>query len=167
MNPVILIQLTENDKRIIIALCLVVVLVFVIVGLLGALIIRTMKYQGKKCDTLISDVVTYRIITEPGQLKTYARKKNIRYFLKQAWIPLLIMIVGALVYIIRDAVTKDWSYNPFNRTDGFGSLLFLLRTVYMKTGDGKLPSPLVFINNCQEPVFSVLSYRNYQILHHN
>ena len=51
MNPVILVQLSENDKRIIIAICLVLILVFVLIGLLGSLIIRTMKWQAKKCDT--------------------------------------------------------------------------------------------------------------------
>ena len=125
MNPVILIQLSENDKRIIIALCLVFILVFVIIGLLGALIVRTMQWQGKKCDTLVSDVVVNRIITEPKQFKKYARKKNTRYFIKQAWIPILIMLVGALVYIIRNSIYKDWSYNPFNKDDGFSTLLFL------------------------------------------
>ena len=37
-----LIQLTETDKRILIALCLVLILVFVLIGLMGSLIIRTM-----------------------------------------------------------------------------------------------------------------------------
>ena len=125
MNPIILVQLTENDKRIIIARCLVVILVFVLIGLIGSLIIRTMKWQGKKCDTLISDVVTNRIVTTPFQLRKYARKKNVRHFIKQAWIPLLIILVGALVYIIHNIVYNNWAYNPFNYNDGFGTLLFI------------------------------------------
>ena len=76
-----LIQLTETDKRILIALCLVLILVFVLIGLMGSLIIRTMRWQGRKCDTLVSDVVVYKIVTTPKQLKKYARKKNSRYFL--------------------------------------------------------------------------------------
>ena len=63
MNPVLLIQLTENDKRIIFALCIVIILLFVVIGLLGSLVVRTMKWQGKKCDTLVSDVVTNKIVT--------------------------------------------------------------------------------------------------------
>ena len=125
MNPVILIQLSENDKRIIIAICLVFILVFVLIGLLGSLIIRTMKWQAKKCDTLVSDVVINKIITEPKHLRRYASKKNGRYFLKQAWIPVLLMTIGAVTLIIHNAVTKNWLYNPFNKEDGFGSLLFL------------------------------------------
>ena len=125
MNPVILIQLSENDKRVIIAICLVLILVFVIIGLLGSLIIKTMKWQGKKCDTLVSDVVVNKIVTEPKQLRRYARKKNGRYFLKQAWIPILLITIGALLLIVHNSVTHNWAYNPFNKEDGFGTLLFL------------------------------------------
>ena len=84
-----------------------------------------MKWQGKKCDTLISDVVVNRIVTTPRQLRKYARIKNTRYFIKQAFIPIILMIVSVLIIVIRDAVTKDWAYNPFNIDDGFGTLLFI------------------------------------------
>ena len=125
MNLVLLIQLTETDKRLLIALCLVLILVFVLIGLLGSLIIRTMKWQGKKCDTLVSDVVTNKIVTTPQQLKKYARKKNSRYFLKQAWIPIIFIVIGVITLVIHNIVNKNWAYNPFNSTDGFGTLLFL------------------------------------------
>lgn len=125
MNPVLLIKLTENDKRIIIAIFLILILVFVLIGIIGSLIVRTMKWQGKKCDTLVSDVVTNHIVTTPLQLRLYARKKNSRYFIKQAWIPILLIIAGVLTIVIRDAVKQDWSYNPFNISDGFGTLFFV------------------------------------------
>lgn len=124
MNPVLL-KITENDKRIIVALLFVVILLFVIIGLLGALIVRTMKWQGKKCDTLVSDVVTNHIVTTPHQLRNYAARKNIRYFIKQAWIPIIVILIGVGLLIIRDATKKDWVWNPFNLTDGFGTLFFV------------------------------------------
>ena len=68
MNFNLLIKLTENDKRVIIALLFAIILLFVIIGLLGSLIVRTMKWQGKKCDTLVSDVVTNHIVKTPHQL---------------------------------------------------------------------------------------------------
>ena len=125
MNPVLLIKLTENDKRIIIAIFLILILVFVLIGIIGSLIVRTMKWQGKKCDTLVSDAVTNHIVTTPLQLRLYARKKNSRYFIKQAWIPILLIVAGVLTIVIRDAVKQDWSYNPFNINDGFGTLFFV------------------------------------------
>ena len=125
MNPILLIKLSENDKRVIIAVFLILILVFVLIGLIGSLIVRTMKWQGRKCDTLVSDVVTNHIVTTPLQLRIYARKKNTRYFIKQAWIPIILILVGVLIIIIRDAVSQDWSYNPFNINDGFGTLFFI------------------------------------------
>lgn len=124
MIPVLL-KLSENDKRIIIAICLVIILLFVLIGVVGSIVVRTMKWQSKKCDTLVSDVVVNRIVTAPHQLRVYARKKNIRYFIKQAWIPILLILTGVLIIIIHNAVTKNWSYNPFSIEDGFGSLLFV------------------------------------------
>ena len=125
MNPILLIKLTENDKRIIIAIFLILILIFVLIGVIGSLIVRTMKWQGKKCDTLVSDVVTNHVVTTPFQLRLYARKKNSRYFIKQAWIPILLILAGVLTIIIRDAVKQDWAYNPFNINDGFGTLFFV------------------------------------------
>ena len=121
----LLIKLSENDKRIIIAICLVIILLFVLIGVIGSIVIRTMKWQSKKCDTLVSDVVVNRIVTTPHQLRVYARKKNTRYFIKQAWIPILLIIAGISIVIIHNSVTKNWSYNPFNTDDGFGTLLFV------------------------------------------
>ena len=125
MNPVLLIKLTESDKRILIAACLIIILVFVLIGLIGSIIVRTMKWQGKKCDTLVSDVVVNKIAKTPRQLRKYARIKNTRHFIKQAYIPIILMIVAVLIIVIRDAVLKNWDYNPFNIDNGFGTLLFI------------------------------------------
>ena len=155
MNPILLLKLTENDKRIIIALLIAVILFFVLIGLLGSLVIRTMKWQGKKCDTLISDAVTSHIITSPHQLRVYARKKNGRYFIKQAWIPIILIIIGVVIIIIRNSVADDWAYNPFNIEDGFGTLLFVwdfTKCSITIGGEGiKLQGPLLI----NEPHFVV------------
>ena len=100
MGTLFLIKLSENDKRIIIALLFAIIILFVLIGLLGSLVIRIMKWQGKKCDELINGVVINRIVTTPHQLKAYARKKNSRYFIKQAWIPVILITVGTLVLVI-------------------------------------------------------------------
>ena len=121
----IFIQLTENDKRLFIAFLLVLILLFVLIGYIGMLIIRIMRWQGKKLDNMVADVLTTKVITTKKQFFPYARKKNWRLFFKEAWIPLIILIVSILTYIIRNVVCHDWSYNPFNKEDGFSSLLFL------------------------------------------
>ena len=125
MTPLFLLKITENDKRVVIALLFIIIILFVVIGLLGSLIVRTMRWQGKKCDTLVSDVVTNHIVKTPHQLRVYAAKKNIRHFIKQAWIPIIIIIVGVVTYLIRNAIVGQWDYNPFNTEDGFGSLFFV------------------------------------------
>lgn len=124
MSTLFLIKLSENDKRIIIALLFAIIILFVLIGLLGSLVVRIMKWQGKKCDALINEVVVNRIVTTPRQLKSYARKKNSRYFIKQAWVPVILISIGAILLVIHNAVFKNWKYNPFNTNDGFGTLLF-------------------------------------------
>lgn len=124
MSTLFLIKLSENDRRIIIALLFAIIILFVLIGLLGSLVVRIMKWQGKKCDALINEVVVDRIVTTPRQLKSYARKKNSRYFIKQAWVPVLLISIGAILLVIHNAVFKNWKYNPFNTNDGFGTLLF-------------------------------------------
>ena len=122
----IFLSLSENDKRLIFALLLIVILVFVLIGYIGFLITRVMKWQCKKMDTLVSDVFTTRVITKKIPFLNYARKKNWRLFFKQSYIAIIILVVGALVLLIRNAVTRDWAYNIFDyNVTGFNTVLFL------------------------------------------
>ncbi len=121
----VFISLSENDKRLIFAILLVLILVIVLIGYIGFLITRVMKWQGKKLDTLVADAVVTRVITDKHHFIRYARKKNWRLFFKQSYIAILLMLFAVIMLIVRDAIYKDFSYNPFNKDTGFGSLLFL------------------------------------------
>lgn len=122
----IFVQITENDKRLILAFLLVLILLFVLIGYIGMLIVRIMRWQGKKLDNMVADVLTTRVITNKKHFTRYARKKNWRYFFKQSWIPLLILLGSVGTLVVRGIIQHDfWSYNPFNNVDGFSSLLFL------------------------------------------
>ena len=113
----IFVSLSENDKRLILAFLLVLILVFVLIGYIGMLITRIMRWQGKKLDNIVADVLTTRVITTKKKFFPYARKKNWRKFFKESWIPILIIIISALVLVIRDIVERDFSYNPFNSNE--------------------------------------------------
>ena len=67
----ILFKLTENDKRVILAILLLVILVFVIIGFIGSIIVRVMKYQGKKLDTMCHDAVVAKVIKDEKHFKFY------------------------------------------------------------------------------------------------
>lgn len=122
----ILVSLSENDKRLIFALLLVFILVFVLIGYIGFLITRVMKWQGKKLDHVVADPVVTRVITDKKHFRRYARKKNWRLFFKQSWIGVIILLFGGLVLLFRDIFTHDWAYNVFEyQKTGFGTILFI------------------------------------------
>ena len=157
-----LVKLSDNDKTIIIALILALVLLLALCGFLGSLIVRTMKWQGKKCDELVNEVVVNRIITSPKQLKIYARKKNRRQFLKQAWIPVVIILGALLIVLIHNIIFRTWNYNPFNVDDGFGSLFFVWDFTHMfrkpEDGVGILYTGPILINKPHLKAEAIMSY---------
>ena len=119
-----LVSLSDNDKRLIFSALLIVIILLVVIALLGYVLVRVMKWQSKKMDTLIHDVVVNKIITDRKHLVRYGRIKNWALFFKQAYIPILIAIVGLIIVIIHNAVYNYWSYNPFSTYDGFGTLFW-------------------------------------------
>ncbi len=153
--------LSENDKRLIFALLLLIILVFVLIGYIGFIVTRIMKWQGKKMDTLVSDVVVTRTITKKIPFFNYARKKNWRLFFKQSWVAVIILLVGALTLVIRDAVMRDFSYNIFDyNVTGFNTILFLwdFSGVYQRQGASILLNWPVLIN---EPHVSPEAWTSY------
>ena len=131
-----LIQLTENDKRVILAIILIVVVILVVIGLIGSIIYRVMKWQSKKMDTLVHDVTVTRVITNKKHFMAYGRKKNWREFFKQAWIPFLILLADFIFIMIYEACV-GFNYNPFSQDNGFASLFFtwkLSDTEYINLG---------------------------------
>ena len=121
-----LIQLTETDKRVLMALLFLLIIAFVLIGFLGALVQRVMKWQGKQIDDLCHDVVVTKVITDKKHFKKYARKKNWKTFYKESWIPLIILTVSGLVFLITCLLRHDFSYNIFDyEKTGFPTLFFI------------------------------------------
>lgn len=120
----ILITLSDNDKRIIFSLLLVLVLAFVIIGIFGYILYRLLKWQSKKMDALVHDVVVTKVIRERKPFLKYGRYKNWALFFKQSYISVIILAVAFIVLIIHNSITKNWAYNPFSTVDGFGTIFF-------------------------------------------
>lgn len=122
----ILISLSETDKRVIFVLLLLVIITLVIFGYIGLLITRVMKWQGKRVDNFTHDVVVTKVIDNKKDFVIYATKKNWVWFFKQAWKPLLIILIATLFLVIRNAIAGDWNYDVFDhQKTGFGTLLFI------------------------------------------
>ena len=90
----VLAVLTDDAKKFLFSLILIFILVFIIIGLLGALIQKLMLWQGKKIDTLCADVVKAKVITNKKDLNKYANKKNWALFFKQSAVGLILLLLS-------------------------------------------------------------------------
>ena len=123
MNSALLIKLTENDKRIIFVLLAVVIILLVLIAYIGYLVTVVMKWQGKKINNYVTDVVVNHVITNEKDFKRYAKKKNILVFYHQARLPALIFLIAIIFYVVVSSIT-GYS-DPFNHHTGFGTLFFV------------------------------------------
>ena len=133
----VLITLSDNDKRLIFSLLLILVVVIVLIGLLGYILFRVMKWQSKKMDSLVHDVVITKVITDKKSFIRYGRYKNWALYFKQAYIPLLIIIFAFIILIVHNSITGNWNYNPFSTYNGFGTIFFTWKNSGQYT-DGSL-----------------------------
>ena len=116
---------SEDSKRIIVALIIVLVILFVLIGLISLLVKKIMKWEGKKAHDLVHDVVVAGVITSERKLVAFGLKKSRRLFLKQAWIPVVIIAFSSLMLLISCLVNNTWGFNPFgNEETGFRTLLY-------------------------------------------
>lgn len=134
-----LVQLTENDKRFIIALVFVIIFVIALGVYLCLLIEKISKYQGKKIDKLMHDVVVTGVIKDSKQFNKVAKYKNRVQFYKDTKIPMLMFVLSIIIAVIYMGVHNDWnfaalfsdygSYNSATNTyeggKGFATLLYL------------------------------------------
>lgn len=125
MNLTLFISLSEKDKRVILIFFLLLIVTIAFIAVIGAIITRVMKWQGKRMDDLTHDVVVTNVIDNKKDFLRFARTKNWYLFFKQAWIPLVILLVSALVLIIHNSVV-GWDYDllDYEKT-GFNTLFFI------------------------------------------
>lgn len=120
------IKLSENDKRLIIVLLLVIILLFVIVGYIAVLVKKIMKFQAKKADDMLHDVVASVVITSESKLLRFGIRKNWRVFFKYSYIPFLIMLSAVTLLILYCLFSGNWGYNIWDyEKEGFNTLFYV------------------------------------------
>lgn len=119
-----LVKMSEDTKRVLILVFLIFILLFVIVGALYMLVKNVMKKQGSKADEMLANVVKAEYFGKEKQLVRFGIRKNSRVFYKEAVIPFLIFAGSWFAYLLFCLFSGRWGYNPFNKTDGFGTILF-------------------------------------------
>lgn len=111
MTSSLFIALTETDKRALIILCIVAVIAFFIIALIGVAIRRTMAYQAKRAGTMMHDATVTYVVNTPQEFRKLAYKKSNRILYRQTLAPFLLCLVGLLIWIISNIVTKKWGEN--------------------------------------------------------
>lgn len=126
MIPRLLISLSEKDKRVILIFFLLIIVAIAFIAIIGAIITRVMKWQGRRMDDLTHDVVVTNVIDNKKDFLRYARIKNWYTFFKQAWKPLLILLATSLIIIIHNGATNNWQYDMLDyEKTGFNTLFFI------------------------------------------
>lgn len=127
-----LIKLTENDKRLIIVLLLVLILAFVIVGYASLLVKKIMEKQGSKADDMLNNVVKAEYFDKENKLVHFGIRKNCRVFFREARVPFLIIFASVIAYVLFCLFSGKWGYNPFVRVDTVNSELHGFATIFPK-----------------------------------
>lgn len=131
----LLIKLTESDKRVIYILLGVIILLFIIIGYIGFVVTRVMRWQGKKINNYVTDVVITGVITKEDEFRRYAKRKNLVVFYRQARIPALILAISIAFYVITSLIVGF--KNPWDYKTGFATLLYVwdFRTIITVGGE--------------------------------
>lgn len=105
-----LLALTENDKKLIIAIVLFFIVILAVLILICLLVKKVCKEQAKKVGTLMHDLVYAGVITSSKQFKKVAGYKNRVTFFKEARIPFLIILVSLIASFIYMGCTGNWNF---------------------------------------------------------
>ena len=101
----------SSRTRLIWGIIILVLFIFVVLGVIGMLITRLMRWQGKAVDKLMYKVTITKVIQNKRHFRKIANIKSNRYFFKQAWLPFVLMFVAALFIILYCTITNSWGFN--------------------------------------------------------
>lgn len=102
-------EFNESDRRALIVLIIVLIIVLLIIGLIGMGIRWICHKQSEAADNIMYDVTVTHVVMNPQAYRKLANKKSFRLFFRASQIPLLIILVGVLVWIIVAAIRNSWN----------------------------------------------------------
>ncbi len=125
MAMISLIKLTENDKRLFIALLIIVILLLILVGYIVLLIKRTMKRQGKAIDTFMFDLVDTKVVDNTKHFRKVASARSRVLLFKQARKPMLLFVIAIIIIGVYMGISKNTDLRVlFSQDEGFASLFY-------------------------------------------
>lgn len=142
INVIILNKFLDSTWKTILALAIVIVAFFALLGLIGRLIEKIMYLQGKKIDKFMSPLVLAGLVDDDKKFSLIAKRKSRLYFVKTSILPLLLILIGLLIWIFYHLINHNWSESIFNDKTGIGTLFytwnFSKMTYYPPLGFGNI-----------------------------
>lgn len=123
----ILLKLSETDKRLIIGLFLLAILVFLIIGLIYDSFKSLMDRQGKKIDAMMNLPVSSGLIMSKKQFRKVASyKSDVQFYHTFSRIVLLALFSGVihLIYFLVMDIAFELPNNIWDTTTGISTLFY-------------------------------------------
>lgn len=125
MNFIILDNVSKNNWiKIILVIVCILIFVFVLIGLIGALIKKIFIHQGKQVDKDMGKLVTSRVCDNSKDFKKFAQIKSMKRFFKVSQFPIILLFLGLITYIIYGCMYHVWNQSLLNRETGIASLFY-------------------------------------------
>lgn len=119
-------KLSEDSKRLLIALLFALIVLFIIIGCIGLIVKKIMKKQAEGADDMMYDVIRAKLFNRKADLIKFGIKKNHLVFFKQAWKPFIVMVSASIVLILYCIIMNNWRVDIFDyHTEGIGTLFHI------------------------------------------
>lgn len=108
-----LIQLTEKDKRLLIALFIILIVVFVLIAYVGQGLKALMKRYGKGIDGYMHDLCKAKLVTNPSEFRKQVFKKETRVLYRNTrWVfrAFIVFMAGFIAYTF--IAKPGWDTSP-------------------------------------------------------
>ena len=115
----LLVRLSDEDKRMIYTLIIVVLVLIALIGLIARGLVKYMQFKGREVDNYTHDLVTYGVFTKPRQFRRFVYRREFKTFTRSNFVPILVMVLAALgVYLYLDLVAQESINVVFKAIDG-------------------------------------------------
>ena len=95
-----LITFSENDKRFLIALLIVLIVMFVLIAYIAKLFRHIMRKYGRAVDNYMYDMCYYKVINDPKTFTSYVRsRENKSLYFRSRWFIRILVISTALFLV--------------------------------------------------------------------
>lgn len=111
INNLVKIVLSPRDKKILVILFLLFLIVVLLFGIFNRAIARFMTKEGKKLDSSLAGYVKYKFVNNPQEFKKVANSKNQLILFKQMLFPVILLLVTIIGFSIFCSISStNWTY---------------------------------------------------------